>query len=380
VPERINVFSVIWSLQTGGAERVVADLARGLDRSRFRPVVCCLNFKGRLAEGLERDGITVHALGKKPRLDLGALLRLSRLMRRERADVVHTHLWTSSFWGRLAALMAGVKARVVTEHNVDTWRRPAHLAADRLLARATDEFIFVSREVEAFYRPRLRLDPARGRVVRNGIDLAPFDGAVDAVAARDRLGLSRTATVVGIVGRLDERKGHRYFLEALASLTGRLPALQGLVVGEGREKPAIETRRAALGLDDRVRLVGYWPNVAEALAAVDVFVLPSLMEGHPLAILEAMAAGKPVVATRVGGNSEAVEDGVTGLLVPPRDPEALASAIAALACDPERARRLGRAGRRQVEERFSLEAARLANEAVYLRLCRSQRKGGGNGV
>jgi sugar transferase (PEP-CTERM/EpsH1 system associated) len=376
VAERINVFYVIWSLQTGGAERVVADLARGLDRERFRPVVCCLNFKGRLAEEVERSGATVHALGKRPRLDLRTLVRLARLMRQERADVVHTHLWTSSLWGRLAALLARVPVRVVTEHDIDTWRRGWHFAADRFLAAITDHFIFVSREVEAFYHERLGLDPARGQVVRNGVDLSPFDAAVDPGEVRERIGLPRDAVVAGVVGRLDERKGHRYFLEAFALLAGREPALRGLVVGEGREGAAIEARHAALGLGERVRLLGYWPSLAEALAATDVFVLPSLMEGHPLAVLEAMAAGKPVVATRVGGNPEAVEDGVTGLLVPPRDPEALANAIATLARDPERARLMGREGRRRVEQRFSLDSARRANEELYLRLHRRKRRGG----
>ncbi len=377
--ERINVFYVIWSLQMGGAERVVADLARGLDRGRFRPVVCCLNFKGRLAEELEREGVSVHALGKKGRLDLGALVRLARLMRRERADVVHTHLWTSSFWGRLAALLAGVPVVVVTEHNIDTWRRGWHFAADRQLARVTDHFLFVSREVEAFYQERLSLDPSRGQVVLNGVDTAPFDAAVDTEAVRERMGLPRAAVVAGVVGRLDERKGHRYFLEALAGLAGQEPGLRGLVVGEGRERAALEERHAALGLGERARMIGYWPDLAEALAAIDVFVLPSLMEGHPLAVLEAMAAGKPVVATKVGGNPEAVEDGVTGLLVPPRDPGALGRAIAALARDPERARLMGREGRRRVEERFSLAAARRANEEVYLRHYRRKRPGGSNG-
>jgi sugar transferase (PEP-CTERM/EpsH1 system associated) len=377
--ERINVFYVIWSLQTGGAERVVADLARGLPRDRFRPVVCCLNFKGRLAEEIEREGVTVHSLGKKPRFDPGALLRLARLMRRERADVVHTHLWTSSFWGRLAAVLARAPVRIVTEHNIDTWRKGWHFAADRQLARVTDHFVFVSREVEAFYRERLALDPGRGTVVLNGVDLAPFDAAVDRDVVRKKAGLPPSAVVAGVVGRLDERKGHRFFLEAVAGLAEREPVLHGLVVGEGRERAALEARHGALGLGGRLRILGYWPNLAEALAAIDVFVLPSLMEGHPLAILEAMAAGKPVVATRVGGNPEAVEDGVTGLLVPPSDPEALGRAILALARDPARARQMGREGRRRVEEKFSLVAARQANEEVYLRHYGRKRPGGSDG-
>src|SRR5262249_38202395 len=158
---------------------------------RFRPMVCCLNFKGRLAEELEAEGIPVFALDKKPKLDLGIVWKLARLMRRERVDVVHTHLWTSSFWGRLAARVAAVPVVVVTEHNLDLWRRRPHFLADRLLARWTDRWIFVSREVEEFYRKRLPDRPRDFRVVHNGVDLAASGrpGAAPAESVRARMGL-----------------------------------------------------------------------------------------------------------------------------------------------------------------------------------------------
>ncbi|HVQ28079.1 MAG TPA: glycosyltransferase [Vicinamibacteria bacterium] len=379
MPERTNVLYVIWSLQTGGAERVVADLARSLDRNRFRPMVCCLNFKGRLALELEAEGIPVFAVDKKRRADLGALFRLARLMRREHVHVVHTHLWTSSLWGRLAALLARVPVRVVTEHNIDTWRGRGHLFVDRILARFTHHFVFVSQEVASFYRAHLPLvADDRCLVVHNGIDRVPFEQTIDRNAVRDRMGLPREAVVAGVVGRLDERKGHRYFLEAMKRLAGE-PGLHAVVVGEGREKDALFAQRRELGLEPRVHLVGYWASLAEALAAIDLFVLPSLMEGHPLAILEAMAAGKPVVATRVGGNHEAVDDGRSGLLVPPRDAEALAEAISSLARDSERAARMGLEGRRLLGERFSLEAAVRANEQIYLKHLGDPIRGGENG-
>jgi glycosyltransferase involved in cell wall biosynthesis len=357
----------------------VADLARGLDRDVFRPMVCCLNFKGGLAEDLEREGIPVFTLDKKPKLDLAALVRLTRLMRRERVEVVHTHLWTASLWGRLAAVLARVPIKVVTEHNIDTWRRGWHFLADRVLARFTDHFIFVSREVESFYRRRLSLPEDRCQVVHNGIDVKPLLETIDRSRVREQMGLPVAATVAGVIGRLDERKGHRYFLEAMKKLALQEPQLYGLVVGEGRERDALLAQRAALGLQERVPIVGYWPSLPEALAAIDVFVLPSLMEGHPLAILEAMAASKPVVATSVGGNGEAVQHGRTGLLVPARDPDALGQAIGALVRGKESARRMGEEGRRSLGERFSLEAALRANQAVYLLCVERKRRGGPNG-
>jgi glycosyltransferase involved in cell wall biosynthesis len=374
--ERINVLYVIWSLQTGGAERVVADLARGLDRARFRAMVCCLNFKGRLAEELEREGIPVFALDKKPKLDPGVLFKLVRLMRREKVDVVHTHLWTSSFWGRLAASIARVPVVVVTEHNLDLWRRAPHFLSDRLLARGTDAWIFVSREVDAFYRPRLPGREAALHTVHNGVDLASLRSApIPPLRVKDKMGLPAGKRVVGVIGRLEARKGHRFFLEAMPAVLAAAPDTIGVVIGEGKEAEALAAQHESLGLGEGVRLVGYWASVAEALSAIDVFVLPSLMEGHPIALLEAMAAGKPVVATSVGGNGEAVADGVTGLLVPPGDASALAAATLALLRDPERAARMGQAGQAAVRERFSLEAAVRANEEVYLDCLQRHGKG-----
>jgi glycosyltransferase involved in cell wall biosynthesis len=378
VARRHTVLYVIWSLQAGGAERVVADLARRIDRTQFRPLVCCLNFKGQLAAPLEAEGIAVFALDKRPRLDLRVLARLVRLMRREEVDVVHTHLWTASFWGRLAALLAGVPVRVVTEHNLDTWRRTPHWLADRLLARVTHQFIFVSAAVEGFYKTRLGLPPSRYRVILNAVERPPLESRPDAAAARRHLALDGAGMVVGAVGRLEERKGHAFLLEALRRVAEVEPDVHGLIVGDGIERERLAALRDRLALGERVRLAGYWPDLAEALAAIDVFVLPSLMEGHPLAVLEAMAAARPIVATAVGGNAEAIEDGVNGILVPPADPEALARAILSLVRDPERAARLGRAARRTLEERFDLEATVRANEDVY-RQCLEERKGARRG-
>jgi glycosyltransferase involved in cell wall biosynthesis len=376
-PPRASVLYVIWSLQAGGAERVVADLARSVDRERFRPLVCCLNFKGQLAAPLEAEGIPVHVLDKRPKADLRALVRLVRLMRRERVDVVHTHLWTSSFWGRLAAILAGVPVRVVTEHNLDLWRRAPHWLADRVLARVTDRFVFVSAAVEAFYRERLSLPPERCRVVLNGVERPALDRFPDRKAARARLGIEGEGPVVGCVGRLEERKGHAFLLEALRRVAEHERDVRGLIVGTGKEAARLAALRDQLELSERVRLVGYWPDLAEALAAIDVFVLPSLMEGHPLAVLEAMAAAKPIVATAVGGLAEAIDDGRSGLLVPPGDADALAEAVVSLLRDPEKAARLGREARRSLEDRFSLEKSVRANEEVYRSALAERANGGG---
>ncbi len=356
---------------------MVADLARSLDRKRFRPMVCCLNFKGRLALELEAEGIPVFALDKKPRTDLGALFRLARLMRRERVQVVHTHLWTSSLWGRLAALLAGVPVMVVTEHNLDTWRGRGHFLADRILARFTDHFVFVSQEVASFYRARLPLDDDRCLVVHNGIDRAPFEQTIDRNAVRDRLGLPREAVVAGVVGRLDERKGHRYFLEAMKRLAGE-GGLHGVVVGEGREKDALFAQRGELGLEPRVHLVGYWASLAEALAAIDLFVLPSLMEEvipSPSWKRWLRQAG----GGHAGGRESRGGGGRPQRVRRPSRRGSAAEAIGSLARDPGERPAWVLEGRRLLGEHFSLEAAVRANEEIYLRCLGDRIRGGENG-
>lgn len=371
---------LIWSLEIGGAEQVVLNLAKGADRSRFNSMVCCLNWKGQMAQELEVAGIPVVALGKKPKFDPGVIAKLVEVLRRNRIHVLHCHLWTASFWGRLAARIAKVPVVIITEHNIDTWRRPWHLLADRILAKWTDQIVCVSEAVCAFYRERLGRSSGKCRVIHNGIDLARFNrnGPHDPAAVRTQLGLPAAGRVVGTVGRVsEERKGHKFFVEAMQTLSGQEPDLSGLIVGGGKLLGEVERHRDALGLRDRVCLPGFWPNarLAEVLSVMDIFVLPSFMEGLPLVILEAMAVGKPVVATTVGGNAEAVEEGVTGWLVPPGDLPAFNAAVLKLLRTPGLIERMGEAGRKRVEERFSLAAMVGAQQEVYRRAL--ERKVGG---
>ena len=365
-PEKINVLYLIWTLEMGGAEHVVVNLARGLDRTRFTPMVCCLNWKGRLAEELEREGIRVVALEKSSRWDLRVVGKLVGLLRRERIHILHTHLWSASFWGRIAARLARVPVVVITEHNVDTWRNRFHLLADQWLSRRTDRLIFVSQVVQEFYRQQLVLPLEKCQVVYNGIDLEACRVNGHAAEVRASWGIPAGARVVGTIGRLAERKGHRFFIEAMRTVAATSPNVVGVIVGEGRIRDELAAAIEAAGLRETVRLVGYCPEIAQALSALDLFVLPSLMEGFPLAILEAMAAGKPVVATDVGGTVETMEPGRTGLLVPPANSQALAEAILSLLNDPARAVRMGQAGRARAEERFSLPAMIRETQTLYL--------------
>jgi glycosyltransferase involved in cell wall biosynthesis len=359
----IRVAHVIWSLGLGGAEQVVIRLAAGLDRRRFEPLICCLDEPGPFAPRAEAAGVEVVALDKRGPLDARAAWRLARLLRSRRVDVVHTHLWGASFWGRLAAIGARVPAIVTTEHNVDSWKRAHHFALDRALAPATTRLVAVSQQVREFYEAH-GVGLGRWQVVYNGVDTASAPQRRRGPAFLE-LGLGRDEPVVGLVGRLVPAKAPDVFLGTLALAAARVPGLRGLVVGDGPLRSGLEAEARRLGLEARVVFAGVRQDVPELLPGLDALVFSSLREGLSMAMLEAMAAGVPVVATEVGGTPELIAHGVTGLLVPPGRPDLLADAVVGLLGDAAAGDAIRQAARRCVEERFSLARMTAAHEALY---------------
>jgi glycosyltransferase involved in cell wall biosynthesis len=355
---------VIWSLGLGGAEQVVIRLAAALDRARFTPVVFCLDRPREFAEQARRAGVEVVALDKRGPLDLRVLPHLVRLIDRHRIDLLHTHLWGANLWGRLAACLAGVPV-VATEHNVDVWKRPYHLVLDRLLEPWTRELVAVSPQVRDFYQEQA-VGEGRWRVIHNGIDLGPEPAGRRRGDAYRGLGIGGGDRVVGLVGRLVAAKAPAVFLEAMARVARVEPRLRPLVIGDGPLRVEAEERAAHLGLGGRAVFAGLRQDVPELLSGMDVLVFSSTREGLSIAMLEAMAAGVPVVATRVGGTPELIESGVSGFLVEAGDAAALAERVLALLADPALAERTRQAARTRVRERFSLAAMVRAHEALYL--------------
>lgn len=323
---RFRVLYLIWSLDLGGAERVVVDLAKGLDNRVFKPKVCCLNEKGRYASLLERRGIRVFALRKRPTLDLFLIPRLVRLIKEERIDLIHSHLFGANLWGRIAAHFAGVPI-VCTEHGMDVWRTPFHLTLDRLLAPITKRVVFVSQAVKKFYQSKHISLNGKSRVIYNGIDLNRFERKQDLSSIRSGLGLNGAEKVIGIVGRLVPEKAHDDFIRAIRLLVQKRDDVVGLIVGSGGLLELLKKQVQDAGLQRHVIFAGHRDDSAQLYQTMDVSVLCSEREGFPLVALEAMASRVPVVATAVGGVGELLKDRETGMLVPPRNPEALAQAI-----------------------------------------------------
>ena len=350
----------------GGAEQVVLQLLGGLDRQRWQPML--LHHGGASSERLaRRAGEIGVALRRVPwvarlrQLPRG-LFPLVRAIRAERPAVFHAHLPApmSGKYGLLAAALAGVPATVATVH-LYTDVRPGWRAdlGQRVAQARVGRYIAVSEEVARRMRGRFRLTASRVTIIRNGIDLALFDRPADPDLRRWLEG-QPPRPVALTVARLDPQKGLDHLLAAAAAVPGAV----FVVAGEGPERPRLERLAQELGVADRVRFLGHRSDVADLLAACDVFVLPSLFEGLPLSVLEAMAAGKPVIATCVGGTDEAVIDGESGLLVPPADSSALAAAIRKVLGDPRVAGRLGQGGQARVRREF--DARRMVAEVSAL--------------
>ncbi len=361
-----RIMYVIWSLDLGGAEQIVIDLVTKLDRKLFDPFVCCLNEKGRFASQVEQAGIKVIALHKNPKMDLPIIPKLISVMRKEKPDLIHTHLFTANLWGRIAAKLAGIPV-ISSEHGMDMWRKRIHLALDRVLARVNQKIIFVSEGVKNFYQSRNPSLHGKERVIHNGINVSSFQAqkGKDARSLLNYLGIEEGATVIGTVGRLVPEKAHEDFIKAIQILRDEKHDLKGLIVGEGILLHSLQKQVQEAGLQNHIFFAGFRSDLPELYAAMDIFVMTSLREGFPLTILEAMAVGIPVVATAVGGVKECIDDATDGLLVPPSDAPALARAIARLLKDPSLRDSLVRSAKEKVESRFSVERMVKEHESLY---------------
>lgn len=379
---RIKVLHLLVSLPVGGAEELVAAVVSGLDPERFEVHAATIGPAGVIGEELARAGHPVHCLGLDIKEDPDAKIvwRVRRLLKDLGPDILHTHLYHPNYYGRLAALGLGLKGVVASVHNVYTRRKFHRRLWNFLLSWATDFVVAVSPEVWQDVRRYDAVPLSRLLLLPNGVSLQALEVPQSREEAKEILGVS--GFCLGTVGRLEEQKGHAYLLDALPPILEEVPDTTVLLAGEGRLRQSLEKQARDLGLADRVRFLGLRRDVPLVYRALDVFVLPSLWEGLPLALLEAMGAGLPVVATRVGGVKTVIQDGVNGRLVPAGAPPPLAAAIVELAREPRRRTGMGQAARKTVEEHYSREAMLMKLAAFYLELYERGRSktGGKKGV
>jgi len=381
VPDLVGAMSarpivahVVHSLATGGLENGVVNLVNA-PGSSFRHVVVCLTAAGPLQARLD-PGVAVFTIGKRAGNDPAAALRLTRLLWRLKPAIVHSRNW-ATFDAVLAARLAAAPVVVHGEHGRDIndpeGRNRRRNRLRRLFSPLVTRFVTVSDDLRRWLVEDVRLPAAKVTTIHNGVDSERF-GSAGRAEARESLGFPADAPVVGTVGRLDPVKDHLGLVRAFAALAPSHPDARLVIAGDGPCRDELATLVQSLGLRARVHLLGERRDIPQVLAALDLFVLPSIAEGMSNTILEAMATGLPVVATRVGGNPELVEDGVTGRLVPVRDHQALVTAIAAYLDDPLVRGLHGKASAERIRQHFSIEQMRRQYEELYHRLLGSTRR------
>lgn len=362
----LRVMFLINDMTIGGAEMLLDQLVRRMDRTHFDPEVCCMRDLGELGEKL-RNVTPVFSHLLKHKYDLPVLARLVRLFRRRQIDVVVTvGAGDRMFWGRLAAWRAGVPVVVSALHSTGWPDRVGRL--NRLLTPLTDAFIGVASAHGKYLVENERFPAERVFVVPNGVDTGRFHPRTRDFARLDQLGIPRGAKIVGLVAVLRPEKNHELFLRAAALVREQVPEAHFVLVGDGPRRSALEGLTAELSLSGAVHLLGARSDVPELLPSFDVFALTSRIEASPVSILEAQAAGVPVVATRVGSIPESVIDGETGLLVSSNDVAEVAAAITRILRSPSLARSLGAAARDFVVENRSLDAMVSGYEELITRL------------
>ncbi len=370
--DKINVLFIIKPERTAGAEMLLMAAAARLNPERFQVFAGLLTADRENLLPPQLTPINFNLPGLNGWVWLRFFLSLCRVLRRYRIQLLHTNSYVPGNYARLAAALMRVPLIVDHWHGFTRFSRKRRLIC-RLLGRFTILSLAVSQGVRDYLIEQGVLDPAKVRVVANGIDLARIQAHRPRAAVRRELRLPEEVRVVGLVARLDHwGKGHRELFTALAGLTDRY-LLKALIIGGGRREAELRQLAAELGLGPRVNFLGQRRDIPDLLAALDILVLPSYGEGVSLALLEGMAAGLPVIATAVGGLPEVVTDGVNGLLIPPRDPEALARALARLLADPDFARRLGEQARAEVEAHYSLERLGREINEIYGELSGSRR-------
>lgn len=357
------VVHIIDRLPPDGAERLLCELLR-YRSEEFRYRVLCLVEGGEFEQIIRAMGVPIDILGKKPGVDLAMLFRLWRWLRREQPTIVHTHLFTADTWGRIAAKLALVPGIFSTVHSVNAWQGRAHRWVDRALALVTTKLIACTQQVA---EKLVLVDGiAEGKVVAlaNAVDLERFQN-VTPINLQAQFGIPADIPVVAVLGRLEPVKGQAYLLTCLRQLRERNVSVCCLFIGDGPDKEALQQQVTALALDDSVFFAGFRRDVPQVLAAIDVLVIPSQWEGLPMALLEAMALARVVVAHDVGGIADVLRDGQDGFVVPAENPSALVNALEKVIVDAPLRHDMGLSARQRIEDKYSAKELSACYEALY---------------
>ena len=372
---RCNLLYVFDNMEFGGGERVFAQIINRLSDKKYKIIVACLP-TGTFIEKIKGSEAQIKSFDMKNRFNLRVILQLSSLIRKERVDIVHSQGARADFFARIAAKLAGAPNVVSTVpmpvegFDVNPIKKLIYMAFNRFSECFVDRFIVVSDALEKMMIEKNGIETKRVVKIYNGIETDEYCMSDEEIAYRrssfrEKSDLGENVPVIGVIGRLVWQKGFKYFIETIPDVLKEFKEARFLLVGEGELEDELKVKSKKLKLEDKIIFTGFMSDIKNVLASIDILVIPSLREGLPVVLLEAMAMMKSIVATNIEGIMEILENGVSGLLVPPRDTEALAEAVIDLLKHQDKANQMGIAARRVVEERFGVETMVQKVKKVY---------------
>ena len=370
-----SILLVIDNMEFGGGERVFLQLGAGL-RGRYQVFVAAVP-GGTFEQQVKQLGIKFYPVDMSKRFSLKPIGQIREIIRNNKINLVHSQGGRADFYARMAAKMLKPKVKIVNTvampvkgYDVGVLRKGVYRFFDRFSERYVHRFIVVSGVLRETLLSSYKIQPDKVIKIYNGIELDEYrlnDKEVRSQKSevRREFGLSKDAPVIGAIGRLVWQKGFEYLIQAIPDIVRHVPDAKFLLVGDGPLRQRLEALSEDLRVRDNVIFTGFRSDIKEMLSAIDVLVIPSLLEGFPMITLEAMAMAKPIVATNIDGITEQITDGVNGILVLPKGPIALAKAVVRVLNDKELAKTMGLAGRERVEQEFSVEKMVAKTEKVY---------------
>ena len=356
---------LVEELTIGGLEKILTTIVLNLNKKKYNVSVWCLREGGFFADKLVKEGIDVKILRISTSRNPLSIYKLYRLLKSHKFDIIHTHAYSAGTIGRVSAFLAGVTIVISHNHSVYTYYNKYYHFVEWLLSFITDRVICISDKINVFAREIQRISAKELITIHNGIDDVCAVTGKRSSGLKKELGIPIKHSVVGTIAHLEEHKGLKYLLKAASLLLASRSDISFLFVGEGTLKGELKKLCVDLKIEKDVIFAGERSDIPGLLFSIDIFVLPSLREGLPLAILEAMACGKPVIATNVGGIPEVLKHGENGILVSPKDPEALYRAMNELLDNRKKREKMGRKGKRVCDESFRAKIMVENIEGLY---------------
>jgi glycosyltransferase involved in cell wall biosynthesis len=366
VPQKIKVLFLYWHLDYGGAEVGLLTTLRHINRERFQCTVLCMEKKGPIGVEIEKLGIKVIYLNSAPRLfNIILVWKVFCILRKLEIDILHTSLFYANFFGRVASLTRKIPITITEERSMYYEKKIYHVWIDRLLARFTDKIIVCSMSVLNFTMKQEKIPFEKFYLIYNGVDEDRFSISSSKSELRRRYGFSADQFIIGTVGSIIPKKGHKFLIEAARNFCPQMPDCKVLIVGEGSSKKDLEDLVQKENLTDFFVFMGARKDIPELMKLMDVFVLSSLQEGFPRVLVEAMYMGLPVIASSVSGVPELVLDGETGFLVPPGNSKSICEKVLILNSDNDLRNKMGTKARERIQERFLSKHYLNKLEALY---------------